>query len=165
MEVEQALWRLGLVGQGPGGLRQWPWRLALPRKHFYFTVTTNYSEDQEKVQNRTPPPPQPNHQQKQPLTIFFLNVQLMAGWLYIIKQAAGDVPGETTPAKTHSLNTMFQETITHGVPGEEHPEEGLQLLSLCLFCPGGLWFSCRKQECAGPGAPASFIHPGSMSWF
>lgn len=52
----------------------------------------------------------------------------MAGWLYIIKQAAGDMPGETTPAKTHSLNTMFQEAVTHRILGEEHPEEGLQLL-------------------------------------
>lgn len=90
-------------------------------------------------------------------------MQLMAGWLYIIKQAIGDVPGGTTPAKTHSLNTMFQEAITHRVPGEEHPDEGLQLLSLCLSCPAAFWFSCRRRECAGPGAPASFIHPGTVS--
>lgn len=71
-------------------------------------------------------------------------MQLMAGWLYIIKQAAGDRPGETTPAKTHSPNTMFQEAVTHRTPGEEHPEEGLQLLPTCLFCPAALWFSCKK---------------------
>lgn len=57
-------------------------------------------------------------------------MQLMASWLYIIKQAAGDMPGGTTPAKTHSPNTMFQEAITHRILGEEHPEEGFQLLSL-----------------------------------
>lgn len=56
-------------------------------------------------------------------------MQLMAGWLYIIKQAAGDMPGGTSPAKTHSPNTMFQEAITHRILGEEHPEEGFQLLS------------------------------------
>lgn len=88
-------------------------------------------------------------------------MQLMASWLYIIKQATGDVPGGTTSAKTHSLNTMFQEAITHGVPGEEHPDEGLQLLSLSLSCPAAFWFPCRRWECAGPGAPWSFIHPGT----
>lgn len=90
-------------------------------------------------------------------------MQLMAGWLYIIKQAAGDVPEETAPAKTHSLNTMFQEAITHRVPEERHPEEGLQLLPPCLSCLAVCWFSCRKLECAGPGAPTSFIYPGSTS--
>lgn len=90
-------------------------------------------------------------------------MQLMAGWLYIIKQAAGDMPGGTTPAKTHSLNTMFQEAITHMVPGEEHPDEGLQLLSPCLSCPAAFWFSYRRQECAGPGVPSSVIHPGTVS--
>lgn len=70
-------------------------------------------------------------------------MHLMAGWLYIIKQATGDVPGGTTPAKTHSLNTMFQKAITHRVPGEEHPDERLQL-SLCLSCPAAFWFPCRR---------------------
>lgn len=73
-------------------------------------------------------------------------MQLMAGWLYIIKQAAGDMPEETTPAKTHSLNTVFQEAITHRILGEEHPEEGPQLLPPCLYCPAALWFSCRNQK-------------------
>lgn len=86
----------------------------------------------------------------------------MAGWLYIIKQATGAMPGWTTPAKTHSLNTMFQEAITHRVPGEEHPDEGLQL-SLCS--PAQLHSSSLAEGgnvLAGPGAPASFIHPGTV---
>lgn len=115
----------GEVYNGPGGQ-------LFSGNMFFKSSLTIRGVGEETKQNT---PQKQNQQQKQPLTFLFETAQLMAGWLYIIKQAAGEMPGEATPAKTHSLNTMFQEAVTHGILGEEHPEEGLQLLPPCLYCP------------------------------
>lgn len=93
-------------------------------------------------------------------------MQLMASWLCIIKQAAGDVPEETAPAKTYNLNTMFQVSVTHGVLVEEHPERGALTHSaaphsappvhLCVLFP------CKRQEvCWSWGL--STLYPGTLS--
>lgn len=90
---ERALWRLGMVGgvgRGrwglPGSLsldRRWlPWTPA--RRDLFLITITNYLEGKEKTNNNS----KNSHQ-----TFFFLNLLLMADWLYIIKQAAGDLPG------------------------------------------------------------------------
>lgn len=79
---------------GAGGQRQVgsaripePGRLRLPwtpaREDLFFITTTNYPEEEKKTNNN-----KNNHR-----TFFFWNLLLMAHWLYIIKQAAGDLPG------------------------------------------------------------------------
>lgn len=78
---------------GTGGQRQVgsaripePGRLRLPwtpaREDLFFITTTNYPEEEKNPTTKTT------------IELFFVwNLLLMAHWLYIIKQAAGDLPG------------------------------------------------------------------------
>ena len=91
----------GTLAPGPDGVRvsrgRWdlpgslilgnlclPWMSA--RQDLFFITTTNYPEEEEGKKQQ---------QQKQPPNFFFFgwNLLLMADWLYIIKQAAGALPG------------------------------------------------------------------------
>ena len=91
---EWALWRLGVVGRGwaeAGGICQDP------------RVWAGCDCPGRQPENCfSQPPPATGRRKKrnnnknnhQIFFFFFLNLPLMADWLYIIKQAAGDLPGK-----------------------------------------------------------------------
>lgn len=119
---------------------------------FFLITTINYPEEEEGKKHPITT--------KQPPNFFCWNLLSMAHWLYVIKQAAGALPGGCSSQDSQPEHSAPVTTVSvRGVPGEERPEEGAAAVALCPahpshpgLCSGHLPES-RTGMHLGPAAP------------
>lgn len=150
----------------------WPWHGGVSRGRWHLPgslvqVGCDCSGCQPDKTCFSQSPPTTQKEKEEPTTIktppkvFFLNLLLVASWLYIINRGWSSAR-EGAWAETHSLNTMCPEHSQLWAPRRDRWREGFRLWALALLpCPTP---AC-SDDCAhaAPGARVPDLGPAGPS--